>query len=156
GELGRPTFPAPKGTVGVPADEPVPSRCQQQDGDLLQQRYNQPYEHARHNHPGSIIVSDPHTGEILAILSRPYFNADTISDPSQGAAYYQELTSAPPQPLVARPMNGLYTPGGIFQTVTLSAALDTGNYQLTNPTFGGGGNSCLAEGSEARRFVVNG
>jgi peptidoglycan glycosyltransferase len=153
GNLGMPTFPAPRGTIGIPAGEQVPSRCQQQDGDLLQQRYNQPDENARHNLPGSIVVSDPKTGEILGMLSRPYFNADKIGDPSQGAAYLQQLRQDGLKPLLARPTNALYTPGAIFDTVTLSAALDSGQDDLTTPF---GGSNCLSQDSEARRYVVNG
>lgn len=153
GVLGSPIFKVAKGTVGIPSDEQVPPRCQQQDGSLLQQRYNQPAEGAAHNHPGSIVVSDPHTGEILGMLSRPYFNADKIGDPNQGAAYFQQLTNDPLKPLAARPINTLYVPGAIIDTVTLSAALDSGKDRLTTPF---GNSNCLSQSSQARQYSVNG
>jgi peptidoglycan glycosyltransferase len=66
----------PRGQAGPPPTEPIPSRC---DKNLVEQ-YNQPAENAPHNHPGSVIVEDPHTGQILGMLSRPYFNANEIGD----------------------------------------------------------------------------
>ncbi len=196
GVLGEPIYDDPKGTVGAPPTEPIPPLCQKDDGSLMQQMYNQPSEDAAHNHAGSIIVTDPHTGEILGMLSRPYFNANEIGDyttcrlyindksaadandpvcpgaktnpPAEptstatptpdltstiGAAYFAQLTNDPDAPLLVRPTN-LYTPGSIFKTVTLSAALDSGKVTLTNPTYGG--NNCLAQNSSARSYTVNG
>jgi peptidoglycan glycosyltransferase len=94
GNLGNATFPLAKGTVGPPPDEPVPARCQQQNGALMQQTYNQPAENADHNHPGSVIVTDPHTGEILGMLSRPYFNANEIGDYTPCRLYTNDTTNA--------------------------------------------------------------
>src|SRR5215471_8504155 len=81
GELGNPTFPLPKGTVGEPADD-IGTRCEANPAEktLLQQTYTQPNEAAAHNHPGPVVVSDPKTGEILGMLSRPYFDASDIGD----------------------------------------------------------------------------
>ncbi len=182
----------PQGKVGPPPNEPIPSLCKQKNGSLMQQVYNQPSPNLSGVHSGSIIVADPHTGEILGMLSRPYFNANRIgnyqpcrlyADDTQnadkplcpgakpkkpetpegedeptltstiGAEYFKQLTSDPTLPLIVRPVN-LYTPGSVFKTVTLSAALDTGKYRLDNPTFGG--SNCMADDSEARRVIVNG
>ncbi len=182
-----------QGNFNPPA-EPIPALCQQKDGSLLQQLYNQPDENAPDNHPGSVIVEDPHTGEILGMLSRPYFNANEIGDytvclsytnvtdpknpnakPCPGAkalpagaqpgkngqppvtstiggAYFQQLNADPNLPELLRPTS-LYIPGSTFKTVTLSAALDSGKYQLTTPF---GGNNCLDPNSEAQSYTVNG
>jgi peptidoglycan glycosyltransferase len=94
GTLGLPFFQVPKGKVGPPPSEPIPPLCQQKDGSLLQQLYNQPSENAAHNHPGSIIVEDPHTGEILGMLSRPYFNANEIGDYTPCRLYVNDQTNA--------------------------------------------------------------
>jgi peptidoglycan glycosyltransferase len=194
GVLGEPIFSVPKGRVGAPPDEPIPPLCQQKNGTLMQQLYNQPSENAAHNHGGSIIVTDPHTGEILGMLSRPYFNANEIGDyhpcrlytndqtnadlpacpgakanppaapagtatptptltSTIGAEYFKQLTSDRHLPLLVRPTS-LYIPGSTFKTLTLSAGLDSGKIQLTNPTFGG--SNCLAADSTARRYIVNG
>ena len=94
GELGNPTYPLPKGTIGAPPGEPIPPLCQQKNGALMQQVYNQPNEAAAHNHPGSVIVTDPKTGEILGMLSRPYFNANEIGDYTPCRLYVNDTTNA--------------------------------------------------------------
>ncbi len=96
GELGRPTFPLAKGTVGPPPDEPIPAGCLKNPDEkaLLQQLYNQPAENAAHNHPGSVVVTDPHTGEILGMLSRPYFNANEIGDYNRCRLYLNDTENA--------------------------------------------------------------
>lgn len=94
GVLGEPIYNLPRGTVGAPPNEPIPPLCQQKDGALMQQLYNQPSENAAHNHAGSIIVTDPHTGEILGILSRPYFNANDIGDYTPCRLYVNDTADA--------------------------------------------------------------
>jgi len=84
---------------------------------------------------GSIIVSDPHTGQILAMDSRPFINPTTIGDmdPSQndpnvtvGAAYWSQISSDPCAPVLSRAVQGQYAPGSIFKQITGSAALQEG------------------------------
>src|SRR5579885_3635090 len=65
------------GNVGPAPNEPTPAKC---DQNLANQMYNQPPEGTPDSHAGAIIVEDPHTGEILGMLSRPYFNANEIGD----------------------------------------------------------------------------
>lgn len=67
---------------------------------------------------GTVIVENPHTGEILALANRPTFN------PNVGS----EITSAK---LRDHAVSDVYEPGSTFKLVTLSAALDEG---LTRPT----------------------
>lgn len=77
GVLGEPIFNLAKGTVGPDPAQPRPSRC---DQTLVSQMYNQPAEGTAHSHGGSVIVEDPHTGEILGMLSRPYYDNNEIGD----------------------------------------------------------------------------
>ena len=149
GVLGTPLFALARGTIGAQT-QPRPSRC---DQTLVKQMYIQPAEGTAHSHGGSIIVEDPHTGEILGMLSRPYFDADQITDPASGNAYLQKLTKDQYTPLLIRPTQGRYAPASTIMTLTLSAALDTGAYALTDSF---GGNNCLAQNSEARSYTVNG
>jgi penicillin-binding protein A len=74
------------------------------------------------NSPSAAVVSDPRTGEILAMVSKPSFDANRLGDP----AYWNALLHNPDSPLVNRPLNGYYPPGSTFKIVTLSAALDSG------------------------------
>jgi peptidoglycan glycosyltransferase len=84
---------------------------------------------------GSIIVEDPRNGQILAMLSKPYFNADTLGDmdpapdnpkTTVAAEYWSQLMHSTAGPLLDRPLQGLYAPGSSFKTLTLTAALDSG------------------------------
>jgi cell division protein FtsI/penicillin-binding protein 2 len=62
---------------------------------------------------GSIIIMDPHTGEILAQASYPLFN------PNDSGAYTDEQRVNPT-------VQSTYEPGSTFKLVTLAAALNDG------------------------------
>jgi cell division protein FtsI (penicillin-binding protein 3) len=66
---------------------------------------------------GTVIVENPHTGEILALANRPTF------DPNQR----KQIT---PAALTNRAVSYAYEPGSTFKLVTISAALEE---KLTNP-----------------------
>lgn len=66
---------------------------------------------------GTVVVENPHTGEILALANRPTFNPNVA----------REITSAK---LRDHAVSDVYEPGSTFKLVTLSAALDE---KLTNP-----------------------
>ena len=66
---------------------------------------------------GTVIVENPHTGEILALANRPTFNPNLSK-------------KIRPQELNNRAISDIYEPGSTFKLVTLSAALDQ---HLTNP-----------------------
>lgn len=86
---------------------------------------------------GSVIVSDPHTGEILGMLSRPTYDPNKLVDTlSVGDdSYFNQLTRDPMQPLLERPIQSCYVPGSIYKTMTLVAALDTNTVNLNNTLF---------------------
>ena len=106
---------------------------------------------------GSVIVSDPHTGEILAMLSRPGYDANcvvscslpqlrndfaakgydpTAIDPNCeqqftcNLIYFNQLERDPAQPLLERPIDSCYVPGSTYKTMTLLAGLDSGSSTL--------------------------
>ena len=64
-----------------------------------------------HAQTGTVIVENPHTGEILALANRPTF------DPNF-------LKKANPNSLKDRAVSDVYEPGSTFKLVTLSAALE--------------------------------
>ncbi len=66
---------------------------------------------------GTVIVENPHTGEILALANRPTFNPNLR----------KEIT---PAALTNRAVSYIYEPGSTFKLVTISAALEE---KLTNP-----------------------
>ena len=62
---------------------------------------------------GTVIVENPHTGEILALANRPTFNPNISS----------EIT---PARLKNHAISDVYEPGSTFKLVTISAAVDQG------------------------------
>ncbi|WP_110952917.1 peptidoglycan D,D-transpeptidase FtsI family protein [Anaerosinus massiliensis] len=77
---------------------------------------------------GAIIVLNPKNGAILAMVSRPGFDPNSID---QSWDKIQNDTSAV---LLNRGTQGLYPPGSIFKTVILEAAL-TEDKNIVNATF---------------------
>ena len=66
---------------------------------------------------GTVIVENPHTGEILALANRPTFNPNLR----------KQIT---PAALTDRAVSYIYEPGSTFKLVTISAALEE---RVTNP-----------------------
>lgn len=66
---------------------------------------------------GTVVVENPHTGEILALANRPTFDPNSPRD----------IT---PEKLKNHAVSDVYEPGSTFKLVTISAAL---NENLTNP-----------------------
>jgi len=66
---------------------------------------------------GTVIVENPHTGEILALANRPTFNPNLR----------KQIT---PAALTNRAVSYVYEPGSTFKLVTISAAIEE---KLTNP-----------------------
>jgi len=74
---------------------------------------------------GSIIVSDPNSGEILALVNRPSFNPNIFAN-GISSSNWQRLSSDADYPLTNRSVQGVYPPGSIFKVVTAIAALEEG------------------------------
>jgi penicillin-binding protein 2 len=78
------------------------------------------------------IVMDVKTGEILAIASYPYFDAN-VFNPNNGNPmltnnYLNAIGADPRRPYFNRTTSGAQPPGSIFKIVTLAATLDSGVY----------------------------
>lgn len=70
--------------------------------------------------PGAVVVMDPRTGAIRALVSAPGY------DPNKLDQLGPSLLDASNQPLLNRATQGLYPPGSTYKTVTATAALDSG------------------------------
>lgn len=69
---------------------------------------------------GSVVAINPKTGEILAMVSKPSFDPNDL-----GAALEAAYSGSDEEtPLINRAIDGLYPPGSVFKTVTLSSALE--------------------------------
>ena len=84
---------------------------------------------------GSVVVLDPRTGAVLAMVSKPGFDPRGLSfDPSAkdwdaenariGSYWAQINADSAGQPLLNRPAQGLYPPGSTFKTLTAISALE--------------------------------
>ncbi len=69
---------------------------------------------------GAVVASDPRTGEILALVSSPGFDPNTIS------AQYARLSAQNDLPFFNRAIGGVYAPGSTFKMTTTIAALSSG------------------------------
>jgi peptidoglycan glycosyltransferase len=85
--------------------------------------------------PGAVVALDPRTGAILANVSAPRFDPQQlVIDPrdeqqeiARAKAYWAALNAeGAHDPLLPRGTQGLYVPGSIFKTLTVSAGLDSG------------------------------
>ena len=76
-------------------------------------------------HSGSAVVTDPNTGEIIAMASYPSFDPrDFVRGIS--TKDYERLTAADKHtPLINRAVSGRYPPGSTFKLVTALAAMQT-------------------------------
>jgi peptidoglycan glycosyltransferase len=75
---------------------------------------------------GAVVMLDPRTGEILAMVSTPTYDASAIADPTTAEATFKGLQDDRRSPLLPRATQGLYVPGSSFKIVTSMAALSTG------------------------------
>jgi penicillin-binding protein 2 len=80
---------------------------------------------------GAVVVVEVNTGFILAMLSRPGYDANMMSgrvSPAEMAKLFKD----PLQPMVFRPVAQHYSPGSTFKVVTALAALRSGQFTAKN------------------------
>lgn len=78
---------------------------------------------------GAAVVLDISTGAVLALVSLPSFDPNTLDEG------WETLTTAPDQPFFNRALQGRYQPGGILQTPLMTAAFIAG-LPVNEPTEG--------------------
>ena len=79
---------------------------------------------------GATVALDARTGAILALVSTPSFDPQTLApnDPARVRAAYARLTADAAQPLENRAVGVARPTGTAFQLVTTAAALASGHY----------------------------
>lgn len=89
---------------------------------------------------GAVVAIDPKTGNILAMVSTPGFNANRLAvhDGIESGKNYQALLTDASNPLINKAIAGdLYAPGSVFKVIVASAAFESGKYtpesQIPNP-----------------------
>ncbi len=86
---------------------------------------------------GAIVAMDPHTGEILAMVSRPVF------DPNEFAvrltqAYWKSIITDPEHPLLNKAIQAQLAPGSTFKIIMSVAGLEQGIAQTEHVNCAGG------------------
>lgn len=76
---------------------------------------------------GAVIASDPRTGEILAMVSKPSFDPNDLAGHNRSVVEeaWQSLEPDPLKPLSNRAIAGdTYPPGSVFKLITAAAAIE--------------------------------
>jgi penicillin-binding protein 2 len=94
-------------------------------------------EEALEGKPGAIVAMNPHTGEILAMVSRPAF------DPNEFAVHitrdeWNRLITDPGKPLLNKAIQAQLAPGSVFKIIMATAGLQEGIAQDLVVNCGGG------------------
>jgi peptidoglycan glycosyltransferase len=76
---------------------------------------------------GAVVLLDPISGELLAMVSHPSYDPNTLDDD------WEALEQDPAAPLLNRVTQGLYQPGGALQLPVLAAALQADLINLDTP-----------------------
>ncbi len=98
------------------------------DPDVQQAAYD-----ALGDNSGAVVAIQPKTGKILAMVSKPSYDPNSLTSHDTAAvkAQYNALLDQSPTPLQNRAIGGdLYTPGSVFKLIVASAALEGGKYTL--------------------------
>ncbi|MEI5584413.1 MULTISPECIES: peptidoglycan D,D-transpeptidase FtsI family protein [unclassified Agromyces] len=83
------------------------------------------------DYTGAVIVTEPASGRILAMVTKPTYDPNTLAvhDGQQVEETYQALVEDPADPLFNRATGGdMNPPGSVFKLVMTAAALESGRY----------------------------
>ena len=94
-------------------------------------------EQALEGKTGAIVAMDPHTGEILAMASRPTFDPNEFSV-RLSRAYWQTILDNPDHPLLNKAIQAQLAPGSTFKIVMSLAGLEEGVAQNMHVQCNGG------------------
>lgn len=79
---------------------------------------------------GSVVAINPVSGAVLAMVSSPGFDPNSITVPSESAeSAMNALIADPLNPLFNRASMGLYAPGSTFKILTAAAAIERSGMQ---------------------------
>jgi len=80
-------------------------------------------EDALGDHSGAVVALDPHTGEVLAFVSKPEFDPNWFAT-RLSAAHWRALIEDPDKPLQNRASQSHFSPGSVFKIFETVAALE--------------------------------
>ncbi|MBP1744133.1 MAG: penicillin-binding protein [Firmicutes bacterium] len=67
---------------------------------------------------GAVVVLNPQTGEILALVSKPSYDPNSLDED------WEDINSNADMPLINRATAGLYPPGSTFKVITAASAIE--------------------------------
>ncbi|MEU4669773.1 penicillin-binding transpeptidase domain-containing protein [Amycolatopsis sp. NPDC023774] len=81
----------------------------------------------QHGYTGAVVAMEPKTGRILAMVSTPSYDPNTLAShgKDQNTAW-ANYSKDPKNPMLNRAISETYPPGSTFKLVTASAALEAG------------------------------
>ena len=71
---------------------------------------------------GAAVVLRPSSGEVLALVSYPFYDQNLFNN-DDAAAQYNKLATSPNNPLLNRAVNAVYPPASTFKTIMAAALL---------------------------------
>jgi penicillin-binding protein 2 len=80
---------------------------------------------------GAVIVSEPFTGKILAMVSYPDYNPNIFTQ-QMTTAQWQEIAQNKDNVLCNRNLHSIYPPGSVFKVITAIAAIEEGIVNLSS------------------------
>jgi len=86
---------------------------------------------------GAIVAMDPHTGEILAMVSRPTFDPNQFSV-RLTKSYWNEILNNPDHPLLNKSLQAQLAPGSTFKIIMSVAGLQENVAQTMHVSCNGG------------------
>ena len=86
---------------------------------------------------GAIVAMDPHTGEILALASRPTFDPNQFSV-RLSKSYWNEILNNPDHPLLNKVIQAQLAPGSTFKIIMSVAGLQENEAQTMHVMCNGG------------------
>jgi penicillin-binding protein 2 len=94
-------------------------------------------EQAMEGHNGALVAMDPHTGEILAMVSRPTYDPNQFSV-RLSKDYWSQIVNNPDHPMMNKTIQAQLAPGSTFKIIMSLAGLEEGVAQTMHVMCNGG------------------
>ncbi len=92
----------------------------------IDRRVQEAAERAMEGHAGAVVVMDPRSGDVLAMVSTPAFDIDRFTGAIDHDAW-THLIQDPDHPLLNRTIQTQYPPGSVFKIIVTAAGLQEGS-----------------------------
>lgn len=99
----------------------------------IDRRIQEAAERAMENNAGAVVVMDPRSGDVLAMVSTPAFEIDRFTGTIDRQAWVR-VVQDPSHPLLNRAIQSQYAPGSVFKIVVAAAGLQEGTITPTDRT----------------------